>query len=97
MISLALFVWQVLKNTIDYLNFIFLADATHFEHFMFSFNNWNIKQSYKLQLLYLGIAAIQVLNNSIFGSTFGFRSPLKNKNGQLVQNKIEGYWWVETN
>ena len=40
----------------------------------------------------LGIAAIQVLSNSIFGSTFGFRSPLKDKIDQLGQKKKIKAW-----
>ena len=45
---------------------------------------------------YLGIAAIQVLSNSIFGSTFGFRSPLKDKIDTLGQKKLRGGKEIDT-
>ena len=44
--------------------------------FMFFFNLIAKKICHDINL---GMAAIQVLNNSIFGSTFGFRSPLQNE------------------
>lgn len=39
-------------------------------------------------ITYLGMAAIQVLYNSIFGSTLGFRSPLKDNIGHVNRIKL---------